>query len=76
MKLFLLYLGKIVLKFDMEGVKVYYKLENQISCIKIILNSINAKMVQHNTLNDNISSAVLFSTPEFLKNSVPFLHGK
>lgn len=30
----------------------------------------------HNKLNENILSAVLFSTPEFIKNAIPFLHGK
>lgn len=55
---------------------MYYKFENQISSIKIMLNNIYSKMVIQNTLNENISSAVLFSTPEFIKNSVPFLHGK
>jgi len=60
----------------LEGIKVYYKFENQISSIKIMLNNIYSKMVIQNTLNENISSAVLFSTPEFIKNSVPFLHGK
>lgn len=71
------YLGMIVLKLSLEGVKIFYKLENQLPCIKIILNNINAKLVTHNTLNDNIaSSAILFSTPGFIKKSVPFLHGK
>lgn len=46
------------------------------SCIKIIFNNINSKMVIRNTLNENISSAILFSTPGFIKNSVPVLHGK
>lgn len=36
----------------------------------------NAKMVTYSILNDSVSSAVLFSTPEFIKNSVPFLHSK
>lgn len=68
-------LGSIVLKFNLEGVKIYYKLENQVSCIKIICNNINA-MTTLNTLNDNISSAILLSTTEFIKNAVPFFHGK
>lgn len=60
----------------MEGVKIYYKTEDLVTCTKIILNNINAKMTMHSTINDNISSAVIFSTPEFIKHSVPFLHGK
>lgn len=75
-KLFLSYLGTIVLKLSLEGVKIFYKLENQLPCIKIILNNINARMVTYNTLNDKIASAILFSTPGFIKKSVPFLHGK
>lgn len=71
----MLYLGSISLKFNLEGAKIYYKLENKISCVKIILNNINAKMVSYSSLGDE-QSAVLFSTPEFIKNSVPFLHGK
>lgn len=74
--MFKISLGSIVLKFNLEGIKIYYKLENQISCIKIICNIINAKIVTLNALNDNISSAILFSTTEFIKNSVPFFHGK
>jgi len=60
----------------LEGVKIYYKTEDQVTCTKIILNNINAKMTTHSSINDNISSAVIFSTPEFIKHSVPFLHGK
>lgn len=69
-------LGTNVLKFNLEGIKVYHKLENKISCTKVILNNINAFMIKQNKLVDNNSNAVLFSTPEFSKNSVPFLHGK
>ncbi|XP_025418587.1 vacuolar protein sorting-associated protein 13B-like [Sipha flava] len=65
--------GSIVLKFNLEGAKIYYKLENQISCIKTILNNISAKMVLYNSLS-NKQSAILVSTPEFIKNAMPFLH--
>lgn len=70
------HLGTIELKFNLEGVKIYQKLENQLSCMKVILNNMDAKMVTYSILNDNVSSAVIFSTPEFIKNSIPFLHGK
>jgi len=60
----------------LEGVKIYYKSENQVTCTKIIFNNINAKMETHSSINDNISSAIIFSTPEFIKHSTPFLHGK
>jgi hypothetical protein len=55
---------------------MYYKSENQVTCTKIIFNNINAKMETHSSINDNISSAIIFSTPEFIKHSAPFLHGK
>lgn len=64
------------MKLNWEGVKIYYKSENQVTCTKIILNNINALMVTHNSINDNKQSAIIFSTPEFIKHSVPFLHGK
>lgn len=66
--------GTVVLKFNFEGVKVYYKSENQVTCTKIILNNINAKMATNSSINDNNTSAIIFSTPEFIKHSVPFLH--
>lgn len=64
-----------MLNFNLEGVKVFHKLENQIYCTKTILKNVNAEIIKYNTLNDP-PSAVLLSTPEFNKNSAPFLYGK
>ncbi|XP_050421986.1 intermembrane lipid transfer protein VPS13B-like isoform X2 [Adelges cooleyi] len=66
--------GTIILKITLEGAKMFHKLDCQTTCTKIIFNNCTTKIVNNILNKDNGESTILFSTPEFIHNSLPFLH--